>query len=192
MKEKKLIKPSLLSVIIMAIILLVLAGLFYLLLKANSETDLLIGQLKTQLNEKNKKIDELTIQGNCDKEEMTNSYQIKSFSNIYDIITNTDSKTEKAKIIAKNIMDSVNNKDWYFLAKTIGDDTDNFIKYGITKYNIDLNGFKESDGKYVFNESYDWNKSKLSSLDEAKLGKKLIITFSKDDKISVNALSNDI
>lgn len=217
MEEKKGIKISLFSVILIIVILVLIAGLIYVVLenqklnkqiigqdataistnnsssKAMNQTDTFVNQLNSQLSEKDKTIDQLQKEiselkkTNSENQTTTssNSYEIGTIKNIYDVISDNDTKLVKAQKIAKEVMNAVNNKDWYYLAKMVGTDADNFVKYGIYNYNIDVNNYEEYDGEYVFRESYDWDKTKLNSPKDISLGSMLIIEFEDGGRIVI-------
>lgn len=218
MEEKKGIKISLFSAILMLIILALVIGIIYIFLenkklnnqiighddtaistnnnsaKAMNATDNLVNQLNNQLSEKNKTIEQLEneiteLKKNNSENQSSNSvnsYEIKVIKNIYDVISDNDTKIAKAQKIAKEVMKAVNDKDWYYLAKMVGTDADCFVKYGIYNYNVNVNDYEEYDGKYVFRESYDWDKSKLNSPKDISLGSMLIIKFEDGGRIVID------
>lgn len=116
----------------------------------------------------------------------TNNYEINTIKNIYDVISDNDTEIEKAQKIAKEVMNAVNNKDWYYLAKIVGTDADYFVKYGIYNYNVGINDYQEIDGEYIFSETYDWDKTKLNSPKDISLGNMLIIKFEDGGKIVID------
>lgn len=212
MEEKKSIKISLFSVILMLIIVVLAVGFIYMFLEnqklnkqiighvdnlsANNDepkkmnaTDTLVSQLNTQLSEKNKTIEKLEKEinelKNTNSENQssnsTNSYEIGTIKNIYDVISDDDTKLVKAQKIAKEVMTAVNNKDWYYLAKMVGTDADYFIKYGIYNYTINVNNYQEINGEYIFNETYETT----SAVNES-LGKMLIIKFEDGGRIVID------
>lgn len=211
MEEKKSIKISLFSVILMIIIVVLAVGFIYMFLenqkldkqiigrvdnlstnnnepKEMNATDTLVNQLNTQLSEKNKTIEKLEKELNelkntnseIQSSNSTNSYEIGTIKNIYDVISDNDTKLVKAQKIAKEVMTSVNNKDWYYLAKMVGTDADYFIKYGIYNYTINVNNYQEINGEYIFTETYETT----SPVNES-LGKMLIIKFEDGGRIVI-------
>lgn len=214
MEEKKGIRINLFAVILIIILFVLIIGIIYMYLenqKLNkkliehddtivalnnnspekmNETDSLI----EQLNEKNKTIkqlekenDELRKNNASDQSSnSTNSYEISTIKNIYDVISDNDTKIAKAQKIANEVMNAVNNKDWYYLAKMVGSDADNFVNYGIYNYNININDYQEINEEYIFNETYDWDKTKLSSPKDISLGSMLIIKFEDGGRIVIN------
>lgn len=202
MEERKNIKVSLFSVILMIIIFVLIVGIIYIFLEnqklnkqisgyddtslstnnksseAIAETNILVNQLNTQLSEKDKTIEELEKEIN---ELKNTNYEIGTIKNISDVISNNDTKLAKAQKIAKEVMTAVSSKDWYYLAKLVGTDADYFIKYGIYNYTIDVNDYQEIDGEYIFNETYETT----SPVNEA-LGKLLIIKFEDGGKIVID------
>lgn len=131
------------------------------------------------------KENETIINSQIDNE---NTYKIEELRNIYNIISDEDTELVKAQKIAKEVMNAANQKDWYYLAKLIGTDADNFIKYGIYNYNIDVNNceYIEDFDEYVFWEEYDWDKSKLNSIKDVGLGKMLIVKFEEGGGIVID------
>lgn len=150
--------------------------------------------LTSQLNEKDKTIEQLETEitglkktnSENQSSNSTSSYEIGTIKNIYDVISDNDSNAVKAQKVAKEVMNAVNNKDWYYLAKMIGANADAFIKYGIYNYKINTDNYETYDGEYVFNESYDWDKNKLSSIKDVSLGRMLIVKFEDGGRIEVN------
>lgn len=212
MEERKNIKVSLFSVVLMIIIFVLIVGIIYIFLEnqklnkqiigydntsttnnqlpnAMAETNTLVNQLNAQLSEKDKTIDELEKEINELKNansknsgsNSTNTYELGTIKNISDVISDNDTKLAKAQKIAKEVMTAVSSKDWYYLAKLVGTDADYFIKYGIYNYTIDVNDYKEIDGEYIFNETYETT----SPVNEA-LGKLLIIKFEDGGKIIID------
>ena len=217
MEEKKYIKISLFSVVLMLVIVILVVLMTVVFLKNQklnkqvmeykstiltntsspkimNQTDALVNQLNTQLSEKNKTIEKLQKEiselKNTNSENKSvasaNSYEIGTIKNIYDVISDNDTKLAKSQKIAKEVMNAVNNKDWYYLAKLVGADADYFVKYGIYNYNVNVNDYKEYDGEYVFQESYEWDKTKLSSPKDITLGNMLIIKFEDGGRIVID------
>lgn len=213
-EEKKCIKISLFSVILILIILVLVVGIIYIFLENQKLYNQIIGHddtaistnnisseamnatdnLVNQLSEKNKTIEQLENEiaelkkNNSENQssDSTNSYEISTIKNIYDVISDNDTKIEKAQKIAKEVMSAVNNKDWYYLETMVGTDVDYFVKYGIYNYNVNVNDYEEYDGEYVFSESYDWDKSKLNSPEDISLGNMLIIKFEDSGRIVID------
>ena len=111
-----------------------------------------------------------------------------------DCYSDDDTEEEKAKKIATELMNAVNNKDWYYVAKMVGGNSDLFIKYGISDYNINanecmnlgsLNG-SEFEGEYAFSEKYDWDKTKVENPES--FGGLLIIKFEDGGRIEIDPL----
>ena len=98
--------------------------------------------------------------------------------------TNTD--TANTYKIAKEVMNAVNNKDYYYLAKMVGNDADNFVEYGIHNYSVNINDYEELDGEFIFKETYDWDKTKLNSLEDISLGTMLIIKFEDGGRLIID------
>ena len=201
MEDKKAIKVSLGTVICIFIIMILLIALVLLFFKVQelSENQVIVETANTSnstnsLKEEN--IIEVTknnrnnVSNNIsvDKNENTNTnnYEINTIKNIYDVISDNDTEIEKAQKIAKEVMNAVNNKDWYYLAKIVGTDADYFVKYGIYNYNVDINDYQEIDGEYIFSETYDWDKTKLNSPKDISLGNMLIIKFEDGGKIVID------
>jgi len=204
MEDKKAIKVSFGTVICIFIIMILLIALVLLFFKVQelSENQVIVETANTSnstnsLKEEN--IIEVTknnnVNGNnvsnnisVDKNEITNTnnYEINTIKNIYDVISDNDTEIEKAQKIAKEVMNAVNNKDWYYLAKIVGTDADYFVKYGIYNYNVDINDYQEIDGEYIFSEVYDWDKTKLNSPKDISLGNMLIIKFEDGGKIVID------
>ena len=112
--------------------------------------------------------------------------EVGTIKNIIDVISDNDTNAQKAQIIAKELMDAVNNKDWYYLAKMVGKDADYFIKYDIHDYSIDINDYIDNEGTtFVFTSKYDWDKTKLNSLEDVSLGTLLVIEFEDGGKINI-------
>ena len=113
--------------------------------------------------------------------------EVGTIKNINDVISNNDTNAQKAQKIAKELMEAVNNKDWYYLAKMVGVDADDFIKYGIYNYNIDVNNYTDREGtSFVFIANYDWDKTKLNNREDVALGSLLVITFEESGRINID------
>lgn len=110
-----------------------------------------------------------------------NTYKIDTVRTIYDVISDNDSKLVKAQKIAKEVMNAVNNKDWYYLAKIVGNDADNFIKYGIYNYKVNITDYEQLDDEYIFYETYESN-----ATIEEELGNILIIKFEDGGRIAID------
>lgn len=163
--------------------------------KTMTQDDSIINQLNAQLIEKDnaiaqlqKEITELKKTNSKNQTPTsTNNYTIGTIKNIYDVISDNDTKLVQAQKIAKEVMNAVNSKDWYYLAKMVGTDADYFVEYGIYNYNVDINNCRELDGEYIFNESYSFDKTKLESPKDIALGCMLIIEFEDDGgRIRIN------
>ncbi len=128
----------------------------------------------TNTTETNKVNDNQT----SENDSFSNTYKIDTIKTIYDVINDNDTKLVKAQKIAKEVMNAVNNKDWYYLAKIVGNDADNFIKYGINNYKVNINDYEESDDEYIFSETYESSKTT-----EEELGNMLIIRFEDGGRI---------
>lgn len=133
------------------------------------------------------------VQENQTQSEKVN-VDVTTIKNVSDAISDNDTKTVKAQKIAKEVMNAVNNSDWYYLAKMVGKDADYFIKYGIKNYKINMDTCKYVDDldEYTFNEEYDWDKTKIESLKDVGLGKTLIIKFDEGGKIVIDPLCTGI
>ena len=199
MEEKKSIRVSLGTIICIIIIILLLITLFgmwyhYNLTTKHNTIDTNINVINTVEGRKNLSI------SNTNSNEITNtvtssnkitntvdssySYSIKKIRNIYDVISDNDTEVVKAQKIAKEVMNAVNDNDWYYLAKMVGMDADYFIKYGIKNYKIDINNYKyDTDlGEYIFEEEYDCKGSNK----DIGLGHMLIIKFEQGGKITID------
>lgn len=209
MEEKKGIRIGLFSIILILILIVLLIGIIYMSLKNQKLNKKLIeyddtisnstekmnetGSLVNQLNEKTKTIEQLEKENAELKKSNTsnqlsnssNSYQIGTIKNIYDVISDNDTKIAKAQKIANEVMNAINNKDWYYLAKMVGISADNFINYGIYNFNVNINDYEEINGEYIFDETYDWDKTKLNSPKDVSLGNMLIIKFEDDGRIVI-------
>lgn len=148
----------------------------------NEEKDKTILELRKQIEElKKNNSEEKSL-------ESTKKYEISTLKNIYDVISDSDTEITKAQKIAREVEKAVNNEDWYYLAKLIGSGADHFIQYGIYDYEINYDTCEKiSEGKYLFMESYSWDKSKLSSIKDVSLGRMLIIKFEAGGKIEIYA-----
>ncbi len=204
MEENKRIRIGLFSVVLLIILFVLLIGFMYMFLEnkklnkkvieynditvqLNSSTPKIneLNSLVNELNEKNKTIEQLEKENdelrknNTSKQPLNsiNIYEINQIKNIYDIISDSDTKIVKAQKIANEVMNAINNKDWYYLAKMVGTSADDFINYGIYNYKVDINDYEEINGEYIFGESYDWDKTKLSDPKDVSLGSILIIKF---------------
>lgn len=204
MEENKQIRIGLFSVVLLIILFVLLIGFMYMFLEnkklnkkvieynditvqLNSSTPKIneLNSLVNELNEKNKTIEQLEkendeLRKNNTSKQPSNSiniYEINQIKNIYDIISDSDTKIVKAQKIANEVMNAINNKDWYYLAKMVGTSADDFINYGICNYKVDINDYEEINGEYIFGESYDWDKTKLSDPKDVSLGSMLIIKF---------------
>lgn len=215
MEEKKGIRISLFSLIYLLIIFILIVICVYLLLsnkelskqkieggistknelsKAMDENESMISQLNNQLVEKNKtienlekEIDELKKNNTEDQKlNLTNIYKIERIKNVHDVFSNDDSEIVKAKKIVEEVVNAVNSKDWYYLAKLIGNDADYFVQYGISNYEVDINDYQKIDNEYVFNESYDFDTTKINSIKDIGLGRLLIIAFEDGGRISID------
>lgn len=206
MEEKKGIKIGLFSIILILILIVLLIGFIYMSLKNQKLNKKLIeysdttinstekmnetGSLVNQLNEKMETIEQLEkenaeLKKNNTSNQLSNSYEIGTIKNIYDVISDNDTKITKAQKIATEIMSAINNKDWYYLAKMVGTDADNFINYGIYNYTVNINDYQEINGEYIFNETYDWDKAKLISPKDVSLGSMLVIKFEDGGRIVI-------
>lgn len=206
MEENKNKKISLSSIIFILIILILIAIIVYLLL-TNTQTinNTTLGashslstettDINTIISEKDNTIEQLekeisefknTISGSQSSDSTNNSYQIGTIKNLSDAFSDNDAQSVKAQKIAQEVMNAVNNKDWYYLAKMVGTDADSFINYGIYNYKIDTNKYDKHDNKYVFTETYDWDKSKLSSPNDISLGHALVIEFDENGRILID------
>lgn len=123
------------------------------------------------------------------KQNNNNLYELKSIYNAFD---DSDTELIKAQKIVKEVEDAVNNKDWYYLGKILGNQADYYIKYGIYNYKVDKNNYQYIDGKYVFNEKFDWDKTKLNSLEDISLGTLLVIIFEDGGAIKIYTNSTGV
>ncbi len=205
MEGKKNVEISLVSVVLILIIILLVAGIIYVFLEnqelnkqiigynntnnSSSETNelnTLVSQLSNQLSEKNKTIERLEkeideFKNDNSEKQSINTYEIGTIKNYYDVISNNDSNLIKAQKIAKEVMNAVNNKDWYYLVKMVGVDADAFIKYGIYNYTINVDDYEEINGEYIFKEKYDTTVEVRESL-----GALLIISFEDGGRIVID------
>ncbi len=170
MEEKREKKINLFSVILILIILILIAGLVCIFIENK--------KLNQQLSERNN-TNEIT---NNTETNSINTYKVENIKNIYDAYVDEDSNLIKAQKIVKELIDTVNNKDWYYLAKIVGTDADDFIKYDICNYNVNVDDYQELGNKYVFNETYETTIDTKS----VGLGKLLIITFEDSDSIKID------
>lgn len=131
---------------------------------------------------------------NSTKNTSSNDVTTVTLKRWQDCYSDDDTEEEKAKKIATELMNAVNNKDWYYVAKMVGGDSDLFIKYGISDYNINanecmnlgsLNG-SEFEGEYAFPEKYNWDKTKVENPES--FGGMLIIKFEDGGKIEIDPL----
>ena len=65
-------------------------------------------------------------------------------------------------------------------------DADYFVQYGISNYEVDINDYQKIDNEYVFNESYDFDTTKINSIKDIGLGRLLIIAFEDGGRISID------
>lgn len=114
-----------------------------------------------------------------------------SLKNLSDAYLETDTNLEKAKKIAEDVKNAINEEDWYYLAKVVGSETDYLIKYGISNYTIDQ-FYSELNGEFIFYVSYDWDKTRLSSPKDISLGKMLTVQFAEDGKINISIFATGI
>ena len=197
MDEKKGKGSSIFLVIFIIITILLGAGLVYMFLenqKLNnkileldktailSEKDKTIEQLQKEITELNNK----TTAIQTTTPVTTSSESTPTLKNYYDTFSKDDTKLVKAQKIAKEFTDAVNNKDWYYLAKIGGSAADNYIEYGIHNYKLDVNQYEQYDDEYVFNATFDWDKSKLGNLKDISLGTMFIVTFHEGGRIEIS------
>lgn len=149
----------------------------------------LLGSKNSIGTDKKENNNEVVNKEEINKEENNNkiTYEVGEIKNIHDVISDGDTNFQKAQKIAKELMDAVNNKDWYYLAKMVGSDADYFIKYGIYNYNVDVNNYGDRDGIEFafFDATIDWDKTKLNSLEDEGLGRMLVITFEDGGRIRI-------
>ena len=92
--------------------------------KTMTQDDSIVNQLNAQLIEKDNAIAQLQkeiteLKKTNSKNQTTtstNNYTIGTIKNIYDVISDNDTKLVQAQKIAKEVMNAVNSKDWYYLA----------------------------------------------------------------------------
>ncbi len=116
----------------------------------------------------------------------THTYKIDEIKIVQNSYDDNDTKLVKAQKIAKEVMKAVNKKDYYYLAKMVGNDADNFVEYGIHNYNVNINDYEELEGEFIFKETYDLDKTKLNSLEDISLGTMLVIKFEDGGKIIID------
>jgi len=143
-----------------------------------------IDKVDSNKEDNNEVIDK--VDTNKEETDNKNVYEVTTIKNISDVISDSDTNLQKAQKIAKEVVDAVNNKDWYYLAKMVGRDADDFINYGIYNYSIDINNYRDIEGiKYVFFAKYDWDKTKLNNLEDIALGTMLVISFEDGGRINI-------
>lgn len=109
-----------------------------------------------------------------------NEYTIDKIRRVQDAYEDDDTNVVKAQKIAKEIEYAINKKDYYYLAKIVGNDADYIVKYGIYNYSVDINDYEVKNEKYIFKETY-----KSSSVIEEPLGNLLVIQFITGGKIEI-------
>lgn len=160
-------------IFVLFIIIIALSGyIFYD--KTNDKN--IVNESNANVTEKNE-----TKENNQINNDQNKTYTIENLKSIYDSFDDDDTDLEKAQKIAKELMEAVNNKDYYYLAKMIGEDADYFVKYGIYNYHININDYEILSGQYVFKETYD-SKSDI----EEELGHMLVITFEDGGRIAID------
>lgn len=173
--ENKKNTLTVILIIIIAVLCLVIGGLM------GSKNSIGTGEKENN--------NEVADKEETNKEENDNksNCEIGTIKNIHDVISNNDTNAQKAQKIAKELMNAVNNKDWYYLAKMVGTDADYFIKYGINNYSVDVNNYSDREGtSFVFTEKYDWDKTKYNPLEDEEIGNLLVITFEDGGRISID------
>ena len=176
MEENERKNSNLFLAVSLIIIVVLVIGIVCLIIVNARAND----QLKHQLEEKSTKIEKL-------ENEIT---ELKKPE------IDTDSKEEKAKKLAKEVVDAVEEDNLDYLDNLLDNDAveTGFRKYGIYDYKVDLNDYSVLKGKdsleedpdgniYTFNESF----KSVYPVGES-LGGLLVIEFYEDGTYSIKAL----
>lgn len=179
--ENKNYKGLVWLVVILIILVIALMGFIVYGEFSNKSTN------ETNQTTENKTVtDDNQISNNKTNTDTANTYKIDKIKIVQNSYNDNDTKLVKAQKIAKEVMNAVNNKDYYYLAKMVGNDADNFVEYGIHNYSVNINDYEELDGEFIFKETYDWDKTKLNSLEEISLGTMLIIQFEDGGRVIID------
>lgn len=179
--ENKNYKGLVWLVVILIILVIALMGFIVYGEFSNKSTN------ETNQTTENKTVtDDNQISNNKTNTDTANTYKIDKIKIVQNSYNDNDTKLVKAQKIAKEVMNAVNNKDYYYLAKMVGNDADNFVEYGIHNYSVNINDYEELDGEFIFKETYDWDKTKLNSLEDISLGTMLIIQFEDGGRVIID------
>ena len=203
-KSKKISVFSIISIIVIVILIVGLVLMFWNNRKLNDQIiklksdDIRKSSLNTTnisnefSNELNQSTEQLQNETNTYSENQeivsTTIYKTQALNKLSDLYLESDSEHDKAKKIAKSFENAVNNKDWYYLYKLCGTKTDLFIEYDIHNYKVDIDNsynlasleIENSEHEFIFNETFDWDKTKAASLD-GYFGGMLIIEFENNE-----------
>ena len=203
-KSKKISVFSIISIIVIVILIVGLVLMFWNNKKLNDQIiklksdDIRKSSLNTTnisnefSNELNQSTEQLQNETNTYSENQkiasTTIYKTQALNKLSDLYLESDSEHDKAKKIAKSFENAVNNKDWYYLYKLCGTKTDLFIEYDIHNYKVDIDNshnlasleIENSEHEYIFDETFDWDKTKAASLD-GYFGGMLIIEFENNE-----------
>ena len=203
-KSKKISVFSIISIIVIVILIVGLVLMFWNNRKLNNQIiklksdDIRKSSLNTTnisnefSNELNQSTEQLQNETNTYSEnqeiESTTIYKTQALNKLSDLYLESDSEHDKAKKIAKSFENAVNNKDWYYLYKLCGTKTDLFIEYDIHNYKVDIDNsynlasleIENSEHEFIFDETFDWDKTKAASLD-GYFGGMLIIEFENNE-----------
>ena len=203
-KSKKISVFSIISIIVIVILIVGLVLMFWNNKKLNDQIiklksdDIRKSSLNTTnisnefSNELNQSTEQLQNETNTYSENQeivsTTIYKTQALNKLSDLYLESDSEHDKAKKIAKSFENAVNNKDWYYLYKLCGTKTDLFIEYDIHNYKVDIDNshnlasleIENSEHEFIFDETFDWDKTKAASLD-GYFGGMLIIEFENNE-----------
>ena len=200
-KSKKISVFSIISIIVIVILIVGLVLMFWNNRKLNDQIiklksdDIRKSSLNTTnisnefSNELNQSTEQLQNETNTYSENQeTTIYKTQALNKLSDLYLESDSEHDKAKKIAKSFENAVNNKDWYYLYKLCGTKTDLFIEYDIHNYKVDIDNshnlasleIENSEHEFIFDETFDWDKTKAASLD-GYFGGMLIIEFENNE-----------
>lgn len=203
-KKQKISVFSIISIIVIVILIVGLVLMFWNNRKLNDQIiklksdDIRKSSLNTTnisnefSNELNQSTEQLQNETNTYSENQeivsTTIYKTQALNKLSDLYLESDSEHDKAKKIAKSFENAVNNKDWYYLYKLCGTKTDLFIEYDIHNYKVDIDNsynlasleIENSEHEFIFDETFDWDKTKAASLD-GYFGGMLIIEFENNE-----------
>lgn len=203
-KSKKISVFSIISIIVIVILIVGLVLMFWNNKKLNDQIiklksdDIRKSSLNTTnisnefSNELNQSTEQLQNETNTYSENQeiasTTIYKTQALNKLSDLYLESDSEHDKAKKIAKSFENAVNNKDWYYLYKLCGTKTDLFIEYDIHNYKVDIDNsynlasleIENSEHEFIFDETFDWDKTKAASID-GYFGGMLIIEFENNE-----------